>query len=175
MVNSASSRIRYRSFPWMHHRGMPILQFFLRTLHPHCLVEILRCRDYVLTCSDRDIDTDFFCPGDLTSPLHPGFLLQARVFSPSILFAKRTLFTLDNRLVLVIEGAGKRRIFAIATDRWLLTVIYALMECLFCPTFASCVVNSSLGLNSFWVWKPMVRKPSLVSFVAGHPLGYYGS
>ncbi|GMN21882.1 hypothetical protein TIFTF001_045571 [Ficus carica] len=37
------------------------------------------------------------------------------------------------------------------------------------------VVNSSLGLNSFWVWKPLVRRRTIVSFIAGQPLGYYGS
>lgn len=39
-----------------------------------------RDKDYVLTCSDRDIDTDLFCPGDLTSPLHPGFPLLGNYF-----------------------------------------------------------------------------------------------
>ena len=32
-----------------------------------------RDKDYVLTCSDRDIDTDLFCPGDLTSPTSSRF------------------------------------------------------------------------------------------------------
>lgn len=129
------------------------------------------------------------------------------------------------RLASVVEGAGKRRIFAIgnylkqrllrpvhdwgmevlhripqdgtfnqqapitrlsvyrpmdiysfdlksATDRWPLVIIYTLMELLFGPTLASSIVNGTLGLNSFWA---MVRRPSLVSFVAGQPLGYYGS
>lgn len=35
-----------------------------------------------------------------------------------------------------------------ATDRWPLSIIYTLKECLFGSTFASVVVNSSLGLNS---------------------------
>ncbi|XP_075491948.1 LOW QUALITY PROTEIN: putative mitochondrial protein AtMg01110 [Primulina tabacum] len=59
-----------------------------------------------------------------------------------------------------------------ATDRWPLVIIYTLMELLFGPTWASSIVNGTLGLNSFWA---MVRRPSLVSFVAGQPLGYYGS
>lgn len=62
-----------------------------------------------------------------------------------------------------------------ATDRWPLAIIYTLFEVLFGPSFASVVVNSSLGLNSFMVWKPLVRRPSIVSFVAGQPLGYYSS
>lgn len=41
-------------------------------------------------------------------------------------------------------------------------------------SFASSVVNSTLAMNTFEV--PFVkRKNSLVSFVAGQPLGYYGS
>lgn len=43
-----------------------------------------RDKDYVLTCSDRDIDTDLFCPGDLTSPLHPGFPLLGNYFFPIV-------------------------------------------------------------------------------------------
>lgn len=43
-----------------------------------------RDKDYVLTCSDRDIDTDLFCPGDLTSPLHPGFPLLGNDFFPIV-------------------------------------------------------------------------------------------
>lgn len=35
-----------------------------------------------------------------------------------------------------------------ATDRWPLVVIYTLVECLFGSTFASCVVNSTLGLEA---------------------------
>ena len=62
-----------------------------------------------------------------------------------------------------------------ATDRWPLLVIYTLFECLFGPTFASSVVKGSLALNSFFVWKPLVKRPYLVSFVAGQPKGYYGS
>ncbi|XP_075521431.1 putative mitochondrial protein AtMg01110 [Primulina tabacum] len=48
-----------------------------------------------------------------------------------------------------------------ATDRWPLVIIY----------ITSPIVNGTLGLNSFWA---IVRRPSLVSFVAGQPLGYYG-
>lgn len=43
-----------------------------------------RDKDYVLTCSDRDIDTDLFCPGDFTSPLHPGFPLLGNYFFPIV-------------------------------------------------------------------------------------------
>lgn len=43
-----------------------------------------RDKDYVLTSSDRDIDTDLFCPGDLTSPLHPGFPPLGNYFSPIV-------------------------------------------------------------------------------------------
>lgn len=38
-----------------------------------------RDKEYVLTCSD--IDTDLLCPGDLTSPLHPGLPLLGNYFS----------------------------------------------------------------------------------------------
>ena len=40
-----------------HHRGVPILQFFLRTLHPRCLVEILRCGVIRIMCSLVQIGT----------------------------------------------------------------------------------------------------------------------
>jgi len=43
-----------------------------------------------------------------------------------------------------------------ATDRWPLGVIYTTVESLFGPTFASSVVNSSLGLNTFLVGPPEV-------------------
>jgi len=41
-----------------------------------------------------------------------------------------------------------------ATDRWPLSVIYTMFESLFGSTFASSVVNSSLGLNTFLVGPP---------------------
>lgn len=42
-----------------------------------------------------------------------------------------------------------------ATDRWPLAVIYTMFESLFGSTFASSVVNSSLGLNTFLVGPPL--------------------
>jgi len=62
-----------------------------------------------------------------------------------------------------------------ATDRWPLSVIYTLVELLFGPTMASSIVNGTLGLNTFIVDKPIVCKMSEVAFLAGQPLGYYGS
>jgi len=62
-----------------------------------------------------------------------------------------------------------------ATDSWPLAVIYAVFETLFGPTFASSVVNSSLGLNTFLVGPPLTRKVYEVSFARGQPLGYKGS
>lgn len=132
------------------------------------------------------------------------------------------------RLAQVIEGSGKRRIFAIcnyikqrllrpvhdwamkilasipmdgtfdqgapirrlqekghlvnycfdlksATDRWPLSVMYTLMSMMRGPTLASSIVNSSLGLNTFLVMNPIVQKMREVAFIAGQPLGFYGS
>lgn len=62
-----------------------------------------------------------------------------------------------------------------ATDRWPLSVIYTMFESLFGPTFASSVVNSSLGLNNFLVGKPLTKKQYNISFTVGQPLGYKGS
>lgn len=62
-----------------------------------------------------------------------------------------------------------------ATDRWPLTVIYTVFMLFFGPTCASAVVNSTLGLNTFRVDKPITRKMYEVSFLCGQPLGYYGS
>ncbi|KAK6791539.1 hypothetical protein RDI58_010620 [Solanum bulbocastanum] len=42
-------------------------------------------------------------------------------------------------------------------------------------TLASSIVNSSLGLNTFLVSPPMVKKISEVAFVTGQPLDYYSS
>lgn len=189
------------------------------------------------------------------------------IFSPGMLFAKRTLWPLcedttrglhedmefyernvgivfsdlaqafkessarlyPGRLAQVVEGAGKRRIFAIgnyikqrllypvhewamavlrripsdgtfhqerpihrlvqrghqerfsfdlksATDRWPLSVIHDVFGLMFGPTMASCTVNGTLGLNTFWVGPPAFQvKPSLKWFATGQPLGYYGS
>ncbi|KAM3320317.1 hypothetical protein P3S67_007517 [Capsicum chacoense] len=62
-----------------------------------------------------------------------------------------------------------------ATDRWPLSVMFALMSCMFGPTLASSIVNSSLGLNTFLVGKPIVKRMSEVAFLCGQPLGYYSS
>jgi len=62
-----------------------------------------------------------------------------------------------------------------ATDRWPLSVIYTLMSMVWGPTLASSIVNSSLGLNTFLVMKPIVQKMREVAFLAGQPLGFYGS
>ena len=62
-----------------------------------------------------------------------------------------------------------------ATDRWPLSVIYTLIEMIWGSTLASSIVNSSLGLNTFLVSPPMVKKISEVAFLTGQPLGYYGS
>ncbi|KAH0706215.1 hypothetical protein KY289_011291 [Solanum tuberosum] len=104
-------------------------------------------------------------------------------------------------LAQAIEGGGKRRIFARcnyikqrllhpvhiwamtvlsslktdATDRWPLSVIYTLIEMIWGSTLASSIVNSSLGLNTFLVSPPMVKKFSEVAFLTEQPLGYYGS
>lgn len=61
-----------------------------------------------------------------------------------------------------------------ATDRWPLILLFELMQYFFDRSFASSVVNSTLATNIFEV--PFVRKQnSFLSFVAGQPLGYYGS
>lgn len=62
-----------------------------------------------------------------------------------------------------------------ATDRWPLSVIYTLQSMIWGPTLASSIVNSSLGLNTFLVGKPLTKKDSEVAFLTGQPLGYYGS
>ena len=50
------------------------------------------------------------------------------------------------------------------------------MLCIFGPTVASTIVNGCLGINSFFVGKPLFQGRSrLVCFCAGQPLGYYGS
>lgn len=62
-----------------------------------------------------------------------------------------------------------------ATDRWPLSVIYTLVMLLFGPTYASSIVNSTLGLNTFLVDKPITSRMYEVAFITGQPLGYYGS
>ncbi|KAH0705873.1 hypothetical protein KY285_012221 [Solanum tuberosum] len=62
-----------------------------------------------------------------------------------------------------------------ATDRWPLSVIYTLIEMISGSTLASSIVNSSLGLNTFLISPPIVKKISEVAFLTGQPLGYYGS
>lgn len=58
-----------------------------------------------------------------------------------------------------------------ATDRWPLTLLFCLMRCLFGPSLASSIVQTTLGHNVFDV--PFVKKDFVVCFVAGQPLGYY--
>lgn len=62
-----------------------------------------------------------------------------------------------------------------ATDRWPLSVIYTVFSLFFGPTYASAVVNSALGLNTFLLDYPITKRRYEVSFLAGQPLGYYGS
>lgn len=146
----------------------------------------------------------------------------------SLLGAYKGFPLASGRLAQVIEGSGKRRIFAIcnymkqrllrpvhdwamkvlstipmdgtfnqveplqrlrskrkdivysfdlksATDRWPLSVIYTVMCMIWGDVFASSVVNSTLGLNTFLVGKPIVKRLSEVAFTCGQPLGFYGS
>ncbi|XP_061368164.1 uncharacterized mitochondrial protein AtMg01410 [Gastrolobium bilobum] len=60
-----------------------------------------------------------------------------------------------------------------ATDRWPLVFMFETLALLFDRSFASSVVNTTLGTNVFEV--PFVKRAlSQVSFVTGQPLGYYG-
>lgn len=61
-----------------------------------------------------------------------------------------------------------------ATDRWPVATIHDLVACIFGPTLASCIVNGCLALNVCSL-KGLVKKHSEICFVAGQPLGYYGS
>nr|QLA48200.1 RNA-dependent RNA polymerase [Medinilla magnifica] len=142
--------------------------------------------------------------------------------------AYESVWLTSGRLAQVIEGDGKRRVFAIgnyikqrllfpvqqwasevlsriptdgmfdqekairrlrmkgfksvysfdlksATDRWPLGLICDLMSMIWGPTFANAIVNGALGLNTFFLGPPMVRRPSEVSFLAGQAPGFYGS
>lgn len=60
-----------------------------------------------------------------------------------------------------------------ATDRWSLLYLFEIVALLFDRSFASSVVNSTLATNLFEI--PFYRRYSTISFVAGQPLGYYGS
>ena len=61
-----------------------------------------------------------------------------------------------------------------ATDRWPLYYMSEVVTLLFDRSFASSVVNSTLGQNIFTI--PFVRRPmTSVCFQTGQPLGYYGS
>lgn len=66
-----------------------------------------------------------------------------------------------------------------ATDRWPVAVIHDLMSCLFGSTLASCIVNGCLAINSCdfdgRISKDNSVEHHTVVFVAGQPLGYYGS
>ncbi|KAG4911395.1 hypothetical protein JHK82_044116 [Glycine max] len=60
-----------------------------------------------------------------------------------------------------------------ATDWWPLVFLFERLALLFDRSFASSVVNTTLGTNVFEV--PFVKRAlSQVSFVTGQPLGYYG-
>lgn len=60
-----------------------------------------------------------------------------------------------------------------ATDRWPLLLLFELIQALFDRSFASSVVNSTLGQNVFQI--SFVRQSQPICFVAGQPLGYYAS
>ncbi|XLT13214.1 hypothetical protein HN51_058904 [Arachis hypogaea] len=60
-----------------------------------------------------------------------------------------------------------------ATDRWPLLLLFELTQVLFGRSFASSAVNSALATNIFQV--AFVKKRTLVSFIAGQPLGYRSS
>nr|YP_010048814.1 hypothetical protein J6695_mgp01 [Aquilaria sinensis]QPK77171.1 hypothetical protein [Aquilaria sinensis] len=73
---------------------------------------------------------------------------------------------------------GKSKVYSFdlksATDRWPLFFMFEVFQLLFDRSYASSVVNSLLAQNLFRV--PFVRKrDSVVSFVAGQPLGYLSS
>ncbi|PHT36869.1 hypothetical protein CQW23_24569 [Capsicum baccatum] len=65
--------------------------------------------------------------------------------------------------------------FKSATNRCPLSVIYSLMSCMLGSTLASSIVNSSLGLNTFLLDKPIVKKMSEIAFLTRQSLGYCGS
>ncbi|KAI9074372.1 hypothetical protein K1719_043666 [Acacia pycnantha] len=97
------------------------------------------------------------------------------------------------RLCASCTGDGKRRLFATApldrlrgvegtvysldlksaTDRWPLLLLFELVQCLFDRSFASAVVNSTLGTNVFDI--AFVKKGRNICFVTGQPDGYYSS
>lgn len=54
-------------------------------------------------------------------------------------------------------------------------MIYTLQCLIWGDIPASSIVNSSLGLNTFLVGPPIVKRLSEVAFVCGQPLGFYGS
>ncbi|KAL4371116.1 hypothetical protein AHAS_Ahas06G0133600 [Arachis hypogaea] len=60
-----------------------------------------------------------------------------------------------------------------ATDRWPLLLLFELTQVLFGRSLASSAVNSALATNIFQV--AFVKKRTLVSFIAGQPLGYRSS
>lgn len=60
-----------------------------------------------------------------------------------------------------------------ATNRWPLVYLFEIVALLLDRSFASSVVNSTLATNSFRI--PFVRGYRTISFVAGQPLGDYGS
>ncbi|KAF3651318.1 hypothetical protein FXO37_18064 [Capsicum annuum] len=56
-------------------------------------------------------------------------------------------------------------------NRWPLSVMYSLKSCIFGSTFASSIVNSSLGLNTFIVGRPITKRMYEIAFLCGQPLG----
>lgn len=63
-----------------------------------------------------------------------------------------------------------------ATDRWPLLLLFEIVQALFDRSFASCVVNSTLAQNIFQVtFLKKAKCKAGVSFIAGQPLGLYGS
>ncbi|KAH0663737.1 hypothetical protein KY290_006405 [Solanum tuberosum] len=85
----------------------------------------------------------------------------------------------QERPLVRLRSQKKRNSFSFdlksATDRWPLSVIYTFMSCMWGSTLASSIVNSSLGLNTFLIVPPMVKRVSEIAFLTGQPLGYYGS
>lgn len=107
-------------------------------------------------------------------------LFPVHKWSMEVLSRLRTDGTFNQEFPLSLLREGKKNEcysfdLKSATDRWPLSVMFALMSCMFGPTLASSIVNSSLGLNTFLVGKPIVKRMSEVAFLCGQPLGYYSS
>lgn len=105
-------------------------------------------------------------------------LFPVHKWSMEVLSRLRTDGTFNQEFPLSLLREGKKNEcysfdLKSATDRWPLSVMFALMSCMFGPTLASSIVNSSLGLNTFLVGKPIVKRMSEVAFLCGQSLGYY--